>query len=121
MSEFENEDIDKMFEAIISSDDLDGIKSSSIEGIINVENVSIESLLKEFTLIFQSISRAAVHVGDLMFNYLSVEDYSTDQELKEILGNIYKLTEDLDEYMVELMFEDTFDDLELDEGEEDDE
>jgi hypothetical protein len=56
-----------------------------------------------------------------MFNYLSVEDYSTDQELKEILGNIYKLTEDLDEYMVELMFEDTFDDLELDEGEEDDE
>jgi peptidyl-prolyl cis-trans isomerase SurA len=27
---------------------------------------------------------------------------------------------DLDEYMVELVFEDTFDDLELDEGEEDD-
>lgn len=118
MADFENDDIDKLFQEIISSDDMEKINSGEIEAIISGEKVSIESLLKELVFINQSLSRAVVHVGEIILNYISIENYSIDDELKEILGNVYKLTEDLDEYMIELLLDE--DDILLDENEDDD-
>lgn len=126
MSDFENDDIDKMFEEIISSKDMEEINENSVDAIIGIETVSINALLKELSLITQSLSRAAVHVGEVMLNFLSIDNYSIDEELKHLLGNIYKLTEDLDEYMIDLVIEDAIEaglllDDEDDDGEEDDE
>jgi hypothetical protein len=116
MSEFEDDDIDKIFEQIIGSDDLDGINSTGIDAIINIEKVSTETLLKELNFIMQSLSRAAIHVSELAINFISIEEYVLDDDLRDLLGTIYKLTEDLDEYMVELFLEES--EL-LDENEED--
>lgn len=52
----------------------------------------------------------------MAINFLSIEEYVLDDELRDLLGTIYKLTEDLDEYMVELFLEES--DL-LEDGEED--
>lgn len=122
MSDFENDDIDKMFEEIISSKDMEEINENAVEAIISIETISVESLLKELSLISQSLSRAAVHINEIMLNFLSVKEYSLDDELKHLLGNIYKLTEDLDEYMIDLVLEDSveFELLDEDDEEEDD-
>jgi hypothetical protein len=49
---------------------------------------------------------------------MSIEGYGLDDDLRDLLGTIYKLTEDLDEYMVELMIEES--DLLEDDDEEND-
>jgi hypothetical protein len=121
MSEFEDDDIDKIFEEMIGSDGLEDMKSQGVDAIINIEKVSTESLLKEFNFIIQSLSRATTHVAELAISFMSIEDYVLDDDLRDLLGTIYKLTEDLDEYMVELFIEESelLEDEESQEDEED--
>lgn len=118
MSEFEDDDIDKIFEQIIGSDDMESLDAHEVDAIISIEKVSTESLLKEFNFIVQSLSRAINHVSDLSLSFMSIEGYELDDDLRDLLGTIYKLTEDLDEYMVELMIEES--DLLEDDDEEND-
>lgn len=119
MSEFEDDDIDKIFEEMLGLDGLDDMKSRNVDAIINIEKVSTDSLLKELNFIIQSLSRAASHVSELSLSFISIEGYEIDDELRDLLGTIYKLTEDLDEYMVELFIEES--ELLEDENEEDEE
>ena len=104
MSEFEDDDIDKMFEEMISSDDLE-VDLPRIDAIISIEQVSLESIVKELTFMYQSFSKSAIHVGELILNFMSFENYQLDDELKDILGSMYKLSEDLDDHMIELLIE----------------
>ena len=118
MSEFEDDDIDKIFEEMIGSDGLDDMKSHEVDAIINIEKVSTESLLKELNFIIQSLSRATTHVSELAISFMSTEGYALNDEIRDLLGTIYKLTEDLDDYMVELFIEES--ELLEDENEEED-
>ena len=120
MSEFEDDDIDKIFEQIIGSDGMESLDVHQVDAIISIEKVSTEPLLKEFNFIIQSLSRAINHVSDLGLSFMSIEGYGLDDDLRDLLGTIYKLTEDLDEYMVELMLEES-DLLEDEENENDEE
>jgi len=117
VSDFNNDDIDKIFEQIISSDQMDEINHPE-DAIISSDKVSVETLLKELTFISQSLARSINHVGELILNYMSIEDYSIDDEMREILGSMYKLSEDFDECMIELILEDV-DDNDEDDSEED--
>lgn len=120
MSDFENDDIDKLFEEIISSDDMEEMKSPKIDAIISIEQVSIDSLLKELIFINQSLSRSIGHISDLILNFIAIEEYQLEDDIRDILGSMYKLSEDLDEYMIELILEDS-EENEQDIEEEDDE
>lgn len=106
MSDFEDDDIDKMFEEMISSDDLE-VDLPKIDAIISIEKVPLENMMKELTFIYQSLSQAVIHIGELMLNYMSLEDYKMDQELIEMLGSMYKLSEDLDDYMIEMLIDES--------------
>jgi hypothetical protein len=114
MSEFEDDDIDKMFEEMMSSDELE-VDLPRIDAIISIEKVSFESMMKELVFISQSLSQTVVHINELLLNYISFEDYDIDSTLKDILGNMYKLSEDLDDHMIEIMIKES----EFDEEEED--
>jgi hypothetical protein len=116
MSEFEDDDIDKMFEEMMSSDDNE-VDLPRIDAIISIEQVSFESMMKELVFISQSLSQTVVHINELLLNYISFEDYDIDSTLKDILGNMYKLSEDLDDHMIEIMIKES----EFNEEEEDDE
>lgn len=116
MSEFEDDDIDKMFEEMMSSDDID-VDLPRIDAIISIEQVSFESMMKELVFISQSLSQTVVHINELLLNYISFEDYDIDSTLKDILGNMYKLSEDLDDHMIEIMIKES----EFNDEEEDDE
>ena len=106
MSEFEDDDIDKMFEGMMSSDDID-VDLPRIDAIISIEQVSLESMMKELVFISQSLSQSLVHINELLLNYISFDDYDIDSTLKDILGNMYKLSEDLDDHIIEIMIEDS--------------
>ena len=116
MSEFEDDDIDKMFEEMMSSDDID-VDLPRIDAIISIEQVSLESMMKELVFISQSLSQSLVHINELLLNYISFDDYDIDSTLKDILGNMYKLSEDLDDHIIEIMIEDS----QFNDEEEDDE
>jgi|694.fasta_scaffold54841_5 hypothetical protein len=116
MSEFEDDDIDKMFEDMMSSDDI-GVDLPRIDAIISIEQVSLESMMKELVFISQSLSQSLVHINELLLNYISFDDYDIDSTLKDILGNMYKLSEDLDDHIIEIMIEDS----QFNDEEEDDE
>ena len=116
MSEFEDDDIDKMFEDMMSSDDI-GVDLPRIDAIISIEQVSLESMMKELVFISQSLSQSLVHINELLLNYISFDDYDIDSTLKDILGNMYKLSEDLDDHIIEIMIEES----QFNDEEEDDE
>jgi hypothetical protein len=103
MAEFEDDDIDKMFEELISSDDMDVSKEPRIDAIISIEKVSLESIVKELTFIYQSLSQSVIHVGELMLGLISTDKYELNDEVRDILGNMYRLSEDLDDYMIDLL------------------
>lgn len=107
MPDYEDDDIDKMFEEMIFSDGLKEIESHGIDAVININKVSKDTIIKELIFITQSLSQSIDHVNELILNYLSIEDYDTDDNLKEILGSMYKLSEDFDEIMIELLIEES--------------
>lgn len=118
MSDFEDDDIDKIFNEMFLSEDIKKIEDSRIDAIISIEKNSSSSLEKELIFISQSLSQALVNVNEILLNVISIENYNLDDELREILGSIYKLTEDLDQCMLEIMLENS-EDLEEDDEEED--
>jgi hypothetical protein len=100
----------------MSSDDND-VDLPRIDAIISIEQVSLESMMKELVFISQSLSQSLVHINELLLNYISFDDYDIDSTLKDILGNMYKLSEDLDDHIIEIMIEDS----QFNDEEEDDE
>lgn len=94
MPEFEDDDIDKLFEKIIESESLDEKNKSNF-------------ILKDLIFISQSFSRALEHVSELMLELMMNKTHSIDENVEEILGTMYKLSEDLDETMIELFMNDS--------------
>lgn len=108
MAEFEDDDIDKIFkEMFLSNEGEDDVKQDHIDAIMSIEKVSDDLLMKELIFISQSLSQAIAHVNELMLNIQSMENYVIDDEIKDILGSIYKLTEDLDDCMLEILLEES--------------
>jgi hypothetical protein len=97
MSEFEDDDIDKIFEEMIGSDGLEDMKSHEVDAIINIEKVSTESLLKELNFIIQSLSRATTHVSELAISFMSIEDYALNDDMVELFIEESELLEDENE------------------------
>lgn len=94
MPEFEDDDIDKLFEKIIESESLDEKNKPNL-------------ILKDLIFISQSFSRALEHISELMLELMMNKTYSIDENVEEILGAMYKLSEDLDETMIELFMNDS--------------
>jgi hypothetical protein len=115
MEDFEDDDIDKMFKEMFSSDE--DIESERIDAIISIEKVSFDSLIKELVFITQSLSQSIVHINELILNVISFEDYKVNEEITDILGSIYKLSEDFDDCMLEMLLAES----EIDEEDEEDE
>lgn len=105
MADFEDDDIDKIFKEMISSDDIDDIDTPHVEAIISIEKVDTGSLLKELVFVTQSLSQSIVHINELILDLISSEDYSLNSELRDIIGSMYKLSEDLDDCMLDMLLE----------------
>jgi hypothetical protein len=110
MSEYEDDDIDKIFEEIIGSEPI-------------VDGQASNLVLKDLMFIAQSFARAIEHVNDIMLNLMQDQEYVIDEAIEEMLSSMYKISEDLDQSLVEFILEHSielmFDDEETDdEGDE---
>ena len=114
MEDFEDDDIDKIFKEMFSPDGED-IEDTRVDAIISIEKVSIDSLIKELVFITQSLSQSIVHINELMLNIISSDEYRLNEEMNDILGSMYKLSEDFDDCMLDMLLEDS----ELEEEDED--
>jgi len=91
----EDPDFEKIFNEIIQSDDLQEV-SKDFENEINLE-------IKELILLQQSLGDAISHISEILSSM--VRDKETketfDEECFDLLGSLYKISEDFNECMVE--------------------
>lgn len=97
MGKYEDDDIDKIFEQIIGSD-----KKSETN---NQDQLAI----KDLVLISQSFARAIEHVNDMILEFMTDKDYFIEEIVEEMLGAMYKISEDLDKTMIDFVLEDSID------------
>jgi hypothetical protein len=116
MENFGDDDIDKIFKEMFSPGD--NLNQERVDAIISIEKVSIDSLIKELIFITQSLSQSIVHINELILNVISSEDYAINEEVNDILGSMYKLSEDFDDCMLEILLEES--EIDLDEEDEED-
>lgn len=105
MEDFEDDAIDKIFKEMFSSDE--DLEDERVDAIISIEKVSVDTLIKELIFITQSLSQSIVHINELMLNVIMSSDYKVNEEISDILGSMYKLSEDFDECMLEMLLEES--------------
>jgi len=108
---FDNDDFEKIFTEIVSSDELKDM-SDHFEKDVKLG-------LKELLLIQQSLSDAMGHICEALINAVDGEEQlitTGDNVYSSLLSSLYKISEDFNECMVECYSDLDVDD---DEGDED--
>jgi hypothetical protein len=93
--EFDNEDFEKIFNEIIKSEDLQEV-SKDFENEINLG-------IKELILLQQSLGDAISYISEILSSMVrgkEVEE-SFNEECFDLLGSLYKISEDFNECMIE--------------------
>ena len=100
----ESQDFEKMFEQIISSEELKNIKEEY--------ESNVKFGIKELVLIQQSLADVSSHICELIMKAMSDGDllFEDDNVYHNLLSSLYKISEDFNECMVE--FYDEFEDEE---------
>lgn len=92
---FDNNDFEKIFSEIVSSNDLNDI-SENIELDLNMG-------AKELLLIQQSLADNISNISEIICSILDNDNstLASDKECFELLGSIYKISEDLNDYILD--------------------
>ena len=108
----DNQDFEKMFTEIVSSEDLKDIQE-------NFE-ANVKMGTKELLLIQQSLTDVISNISEIMIGALTGEDFvfGEDNVYHNLLGSIYKIAEDFNECMSEYYIEEFFGDEDDDEDDE---
>ena len=94
--DFDNEDFEKIFTEIVSSDELKDM-SDHFEKDVKLG-------LKELLLIQQSLSDAMSHISEVLINSVDGEEQlitNGDNIYSSLLSSLYKISEDFNECMIE--------------------
>lgn len=102
MTNNSEDEFDKIFTEMVSSDDLKEIKEE-FEAQINFG-------LKELTLIQQSLADATMNVANIMLMIISekLNIFGEDNIYHNLLSSLYKISEDFNECMLEYFEEDGY-------------
>ena len=102
---FDNEDFEKIFTEIVSSDELKYM-SDHFEKDVKLG-------LKELLLIQQSLSDAMSHISEVLINAVDGEEQlitNGDNLYSSLLSSLYKISEDFNDCMIEYYSELDIDD-----------
>jgi FtsZ-interacting cell division protein ZipA len=99
----ENEDFEKLFTEIVSSNDLNEISE-------NYE-ANVKMGTKELLLIIQSLSDASSHISEIILGNIEGEDFifGDNSIYHNLLVSLYKISEDFNECIVEYFTGEIFD------------
>ena len=94
-NEFENEDFEKKFSEIVNSDELKEISDSFA--------TEVKLSAKELLLIQQALSDSISNITEIIMASLDGENMlgEPDSELSDILGSLYKISEDFNDCMTD--------------------
>jgi len=92
---YNNDDFEKMFSEIINSDQLKDISEDM--------TLDISMGPKELLLIQQSLSDNISNISEIICSIIEQEksDLISDKEFFEILGSLYKISEDLNDHILD--------------------
>lgn len=110
MSSEEEKDFDKEFSEIVSSKELKDISNTFKRDEVLT--------LKELLLVQQSLLETLGYVSDIIFGHMAEGEeilFMNDSVYHNLLGSIYKMSEDFVECMVEYKLDQMFDPEDFDE------
>lgn len=109
----DNDKVNELFSEIVQSTNMDEV-TEKVEMQFNMN-------VKELAFLQESLGESIACISQLMFMVINDESKISD-EISELLGNMYKLSEDLNASMIELYIDniDDYEDEELDEYNDDD-
>ena len=91
MAEEEDSNIDKIFNEMMSN--------NSIE---DVNDLNKFSTIKELILMQESLMESLLNVNSLIYSMYTDSEYIISEEVTELLGPLYKISEDFIAEMIEL-------------------
>lgn len=108
----DNDKVNELFSKIVQSTNMDDV-TEKIKMQFNVN-------VKELAFLQESLGESIACISQLMFMVISNES-KISEDISELLGNMYKLSEDLNTSMIELYIDniDDYEDEELDDYEDD--
>ena len=94
-NEFDNDNFEKIFNEIVNSDELKDISDSFQK--------SLQLGVKEMLLIQQALCDAVSNISEILINFHKnpSDKISKDDEQFDLLGSLYKIAEDFNDYMIE--------------------
>jgi len=109
----ENENFEKMFNEIVNSDDL--------KDISDLFQKSLELGIKELLIIQQALCDSVSNISEMLIEFYKnpSNKLNSDDERFQLLGSLYKISEDFNDHMIECMetvivgFEEDEDDLDV--------
>lgn len=109
----ENENFEKMFNEIVNSDDL--------KDISDLFQKSLELGIKELLIIQQALCDSVSNISEILIEFYKnpSDKLNSDDERFQLLGSLYKISEDFNDHMIECMetvivgFEEDEDDLDV--------
>lgn len=92
MSDFEDKDINKMFNELMSSNKIDDIEVKETNNIL---------LAKGLLHIQESLTESILNINSIVYYLISDDNYKIEKDLNEILNYLYKISEDFIETISE--------------------
>lgn len=92
MSNSDDKNIDKIFNEMMSSNSIDGVSASSDPAYI----------VKELLHVQESLAESLLSINSIVYYMLTDPSYSVPESLGELIGPLYKISEDFIGHLIEL-------------------
>jgi len=86
MSEFQDDDINKMFSEIMSSNSIEGLSDSKEEEAIDIKNL---------LLVQESLMDALICINSMIYRLYTDADFIVAEDTEKYMSDLYQASEDL--------------------------
>jgi|LakMenEpi03Aug12_release.lakeMendotaPanAssembly.Ray.scaffolds.fasta_scaffold1407920_1 hypothetical protein len=93
MSNKDDENINKIFNELMSSNNIEDELSPVID---------FKSKIKDFIHIQESLMESLININSVIYYTVNDPEYKVDQELNELMNSLYKISEDFIGYIGEV-------------------
>jgi hypothetical protein len=86
MSKYEEDDINKMFSEIMSSNSIEGLNDSKDEEVIDIKNL---------LLVQESLMDTLICINSMIYRLYTDKDFTVAEDTEKYMADLYQASEDL--------------------------
>jgi hypothetical protein len=86
MSKYEEDDINKMFSEIMSSNSIEGLNDSKDQEVIDIKNL---------LLVQESLMDALICINSMIYRLYTEKDFTVSEDTEKYMADLYQASEDL--------------------------